>query len=83
MKKNSFAYVHSSYDKAVILPPYNNVVVQVVKRGDPPQIVTSGITVDYKIIGNTTSYGKREYGDFWDNTTGEWPHSYTWKNSNR
>jgi hypothetical protein len=61
--------LNPSYDKAVILPPYNNVVVQVVKRGDPPQIVTSGITVDYKIIGNTTSYGKREYGGFWDNIT--------------
>lgn len=26
-----------------VLPPYNNLWVQVVKRGDPPEIVTSGI----------------------------------------
>jgi len=61
--------LNPSYDKAVILPPYNNLVAQVVLRGNPPKIVTEGITVDYKIIGNTSSYGKREYGGFWDNVT--------------
>jgi hypothetical protein len=61
--------LNPSYDKAVILPPYNNLVAQVVVRGNPPQIVTSGITVEYKILGNTTSYGKGEYGGFWDNKT--------------
>jgi hypothetical protein len=29
--------------------------------------VTSGLTVEYELIGNTTSYGKRAYGGFWDN----------------
>lgn len=61
--------LNPSYDKAVILPPYNTVLAQVVKRGDPPQLVTSGLTVEYRIIGNTSSYGKREYGGFWDNIT--------------
>ena len=61
--------LNPSYDKAVILPPYNNLVAQVVLRGNPPQIITSGITVEYRITGNTTSYGKREYGGFWDNIT--------------
>ncbi len=59
--------LNPTYDKAVILPPYNNVLAQVVKRGDPPKIITSGITVEYKIINNTTSYGKLQYGGFWDN----------------
>ncbi len=59
--------LNPTYDKAVILPPYNTVWVQVVKRGDPPQIVTAGITVEYAIRGNTYSYGKRSYGQFWDN----------------
>jgi hypothetical protein len=59
--------LNPSYDKLVILPPYNNVMVQVVKRGDPPQVITNGITVSYKLIGNTTSYNKRSYGGFWDN----------------
>ncbi len=37
--------LNPTYDKLVILPPYNNVMVQVVRRGNPPEIVTSGITV--------------------------------------
>jgi len=61
--------LNPTYDVAVILPPYNTVLAQVVKRGNPPVIVTSGITVDYKITGNTSSYGKRQYGGFWDNKT--------------
>ena len=59
--------LNPTYDKLVILPPYNNVMVQVVRRGNPPEIVTSGITVEYKLTGNTSSYNKRSYGGFWDN----------------
>jgi len=59
--------LNPTYDKAVILPPYNTVWVQVVRRGDPPQIVTAGLRVEYAIRGNTFSYGKRSYGQFWDN----------------
>jgi len=59
--------LNPTYDSAVILPPYNTVWVQVVKRGDPPEIVTAGLTVEYAIRGNTFSYGKRSYGQFWDN----------------
>jgi hypothetical protein len=59
--------LNPSYDKLVILPPYNNVMVQVVKRGNPPQVVTTGVTVSYKLTNNTSSYNKRSYGGFWDN----------------
>jgi len=59
--------LNPTYDKLVILPPYNNVLVQVVQRGNPPLIITSGITVSYKLTNNTTSYSKRAYGGFWDN----------------
>jgi hypothetical protein len=58
--------LNPTYDKLVILPPYNNVMVQVVKRGSPPSIVSSGITVSYKLTNNSTSYNKRAYGGFWD-----------------
>jgi len=61
--------LNPTYDKAVILPPYNNLMAQVVLRGNPPKIVTDGVTVEYRIIGNTTSYDKRGYGGFWDNVT--------------
>jgi hypothetical protein len=59
--------LNPTYDKAVILPPYNNVTVQVVKRGETPQVVTAGITVSYSLLNNTSSYGKRSFGGFWDN----------------
>lgn len=58
--------LNPSYDKAVILPPYNNVLAQVVKRGATPEIVTTGLTVSYRILNNTSSYGKQSYGGFWD-----------------
>ena len=56
--------LNPTYDEAVILPPYNTVYAQVVRRGDPPEIVTSGITVEFSIANNTTSSDKREYGQF-------------------
>jgi hypothetical protein len=56
--------LNPTYDRLVILPPYNNLLAQVVQRGNPPKIVTSGITVDYRIQDNTYSYGKRNYGQF-------------------
>lgn len=60
--------LNPSYDTAVILPPYNTVWAQVVKRGNPPQVVTSGLTVDYRIINNTTSSNKGTFGQFWTNS---------------
>ena len=60
--------LNPSYDKLVILPPFNNITVQVVKRGSPPEVVTSGITVSFKLKNNTASYNKRQYGGFWDNS---------------
>ncbi len=58
--------LNPTYDKAVILPPYNTVWAQVVRRGDPPKIVTAGLSVKYSIVNNSYSYGKRDYGQFWD-----------------
>jgi hypothetical protein len=51
-----------SFKQMAILPPYNNLWVQVIKKGDPPQVVTSGINVEYSIVNNTTVQGKT---DFW------------------
>ncbi|MFH1220243.1 MAG: hypothetical protein V1694_07290 [Candidatus Eisenbacteria bacterium] len=59
--------INPTYNEAVVLPPYNNLWAQVVKRGNPPQVVTAGLTVEYAIENNTYSYGKRDYGQFWDN----------------
>ncbi|MSM38837.1 MAG: hypothetical protein GJT30_04340 [Geobacter sp.] len=57
--------LNPTYDTAVILPPYNTVWAQVVKRGNPPQIVTAGLTVEYRILNNTVSSTKGTFGQFW------------------
>jgi hypothetical protein len=59
--------LNPTYDQAVVLPPYNNIWAQVIERGNPPRIVTAGVTVEYAIVGNTYSYGKASFGQFWDN----------------
>jgi len=56
--------LNPSYDTAVILPPYNTVRAQVIKRGNKPQVVTAGVTVSYRLINNTTSQ-KGFFTQFW------------------
>ena len=46
-----------------VLPPYNTLWAQVIRKGDQPQIVTTGITVTYGFPDNTYSVGK---SNFWD-----------------
>ena len=47
-----------------VLPPYNTLWVQVVKAGDPPTLVTHGITVEYFYPDNTYSIGKTNFWDY-------------------
>jgi hypothetical protein len=51
-----------NYSEICILPPFNTLMVQVLRRGSPVSIVTSGITLEYSIEHNTTVVGKT---DFW------------------
>lgn len=44
-----------------VLPPYNTLWVQVVKSGDPPEVVTAGITIEYSYQDNTYSVGKTNF----------------------
>jgi hypothetical protein len=55
---------NKSFADLGVLPPYNTLWAQVIKRGNPPQIVTSGVQVTYSFPGNTDSAGKI---DFWKN----------------
>jgi hypothetical protein len=50
------------FQDLAVLPPYNNLWAQVILRGDPPQVVTQGIRVQYKFPNNTISSTKT---DFW------------------
>ncbi len=45
-----------------VLPPYNTLWAQVIKRGNPPIIMTDTITVTYRFPDNTYSVGK---SNFW------------------
>jgi mono/diheme cytochrome c family protein len=54
--------MNKNYANLAVLPPYNNLYAEVIKQGAEPQLVTSGITVEYYIEGNTTSVTK---SNFW------------------
>lgn len=47
-----------------VLPPYNNLWAQVVLRGDPPEIITSTVTVKYSFPDNTYSVGKTNFWNY-------------------
>jgi hypothetical protein len=49
------------FSNVALLPPYNNLYVQVIKRGDPPQIITTGVSVSYSFPDNTYSVGKTNF----------------------
>jgi hypothetical protein len=52
------------FQNLAVLPPYNNLWAQVVKVGDPPEIVTEGIKVTYSFPDNTYSVGKSNFWQF-------------------
>jgi hypothetical protein len=54
---------NESFQDLAVLPPFNTLWAQVIRVGDPPQIVTSGIRVEFFFADNTYSVGK---SDFWD-----------------
>ncbi len=64
--------LNPTYDQAVILPPYNVLWAQVIRRGNPPAVVTENLAVSYRVVDNTSSYGKTDsfggaFAQFWDN----------------
>lgn len=64
--------LNPTYDSMVILPPYNTLWAQVIVRGNPPKVVTETITIEYRLLNNTRSYGKTDrfggaFAGFWDN----------------
>lgn len=51
------------FQDLAVLPPFNNLFAQVIRVGDPPQLITSGVNVFYGFDDNTYSVGK---SNFWD-----------------
>jgi hypothetical protein len=54
--------INQDFSELLILPLFNNLYAQVIRRGEDPQIVTSGVTVNYAMQGNTHSADK---SNFW------------------
>lgn len=54
---------NQDFQDLAVLPPFNTLWAQVVKRGNPPEIVTDGLEVTYSFPDNTYSVGK---SNFWD-----------------
>lgn len=52
-----------SFRDLAVLPPFNTLWAQVIRRGDPPQVVSDGIRVTFSFPDNTYSSGK---SNFWD-----------------
>lgn len=51
------------FQDLAVLPPFNTLWAQVVKVGDPPEVVSEGIRLTYAFPDNTYSVGK---SNFWD-----------------
>lgn len=58
---------NKDFSTLAVLPPYNTLVAQVVKRGtggEGPSLVREGIDISYEIPGNTYSVGKTNFWDY-------------------
>ena len=58
---------NKDFSTLVVLPPYNNIRAQVIKKGDAstfPQVITQDLKVMYSIPGNTYSVGKTNFWDY-------------------
>ncbi|GAB4422433.1 MAG: hypothetical protein Kow0031_00180 [Anaerolineae bacterium] len=53
-----------SYEDFAVLPPYNTLWAQVIRRGEEPDIVTGGVSVEYRILNNSYSAGKTNFWDY-------------------
>ncbi|NPA92013.1 MAG: hypothetical protein GXO55_11320 [Chloroflexi bacterium] len=53
----------ADFEDFALLPPYNTLMAQVVRRGDEPKIVTD-VQVEYRILANTTSAQKVNFWDY-------------------
>ena len=58
--------MNQDFSQLCILPPFNNLHAQVIRRGSEPKLITSGVTVNYRIPGNTTSNFKT---NFWQHAS--------------
>jgi hypothetical protein len=56
--------MNQDFSQLCILPPFNNLHAQVIRRGREPHIVGSGVEVGYRIPNNTSSVKKTNFWQF-------------------
>lgn len=56
--------MNEDFSELMILPPFNTLHAQVIRRGSSPKILTERLRVNYSIPGNTTSYLKTNFWDY-------------------
>lgn len=62
MNESGMHCMQEDYSSYLILPPSNNLKVQVFKKGkDAAELVNSGIRVEYEMVDNTTSADKNNF----------------------
>ena len=57
---------NADFADLAVLPPFNTLWAQVLHVADPPEVITSGITVSYHFPDNTYSVGKTNFWDYED-----------------
>ncbi|RJP36385.1 MAG: hypothetical protein C4547_07490 [Phycisphaerales bacterium] len=58
--------MNEDFSEIMILPPFNTLHAQVIDRSErEPKIVKSGVTVEYRIPGNTHSADKTNFWKYW------------------
>lgn len=58
------------YSVLSVLPPYNTLWAQVIHRGDPPEVISDGVVVEYSFPDNTRSDNKTNFWDYEDKLLG-------------
>lgn len=56
--------MNQDFSELMILPPYNTLHAQVIARGGEPRILTSGVTIEYAVQGNTHSADKTNFWQY-------------------
>ncbi len=53
-----------NYDTLCVLPPFNNIWIQVINRGMPPSLVSQNVKLSYSFPANSYSVGKVNFWSF-------------------
>ncbi len=53
-----------SYEDFAVLPPYNTLWAQLIRRDGEPDIITKGVSVSYRVLGNTRSDNKTNFWQY-------------------